>query len=529
MALAFQTRGHSGRGIDAGPQCEPLEQRALLAVGPIAPAIGVSTIVPPIVMDFDLDGFLDIATPTQTGISFSRNDGTGNFEPPRHTTLPSGVWRIAAGDLNDDGYLDLAAVATGPAGDRNPPNFSYGRALIFDPQEFRFVIAASSVVPPYVQVLVADIDPMPGHELITYDGTMATIFSLNTGTGSLDLLGEFVYDGVFTGRLLPGDIDGDGDNELIIAERAFNGAATSLSAFHRSDAHLPLEFTREVLYQLPGTFEIGLVHDLDGDGDLDIAGTYRAPIPGLRVVTLDNDGSGSFGEPRTIRTLFVAPNRGATFSYIGTLPGEGNASDLVVVEHVNPVFLNSGPQVARVLRLAHTESGLYETTRLLLQRVPPSAQRVVISFVGHLSNDGPDDRFDFVGIQSGLVCAFNYRAEDSPPVVYRASSFTTSAANGQQVVIPIHIWDPRDFLAPTPSLVSVEIALDINGNGVIDDTDIIVKRRNINAARSPSLSLRFRITQDLPRGTFDLLIRPTQLPGNLVGPTLCLAQPLTIV
>src|SRR5262249_42950553 len=73
------------------------------------------------VADFNEDGVLDLAVPDLgpfgkedgTTVSILLGDGTGGFLPPRDTTVPTGPYAIAIGDLNEDGHRDL--VVSHPA------------------------------------------------------------------------------------------------------------------------------------------------------------------------------------------------------------------------------------------------------------------------------------------------------------------------------------------------------------------------------------------------------------------------------
>ena len=63
--------------------------------------------------DFDNDGDLDLAFPTNTGIRIYSNPGNGDFDPGQFVAIdnPSGVpgLFLTEGDFNDDGLLDLVS------------------------------------------------------------------------------------------------------------------------------------------------------------------------------------------------------------------------------------------------------------------------------------------------------------------------------------------------------------------------------------------------------------------------------------
>ena len=69
--------------------------------------------------DFDKDGRLDLAASGPGGVMLLRNDGGGQFSPDPRVAEAAAAWMkrgtAAAGivfaDIDNDGYLDLAAAA----------------------------------------------------------------------------------------------------------------------------------------------------------------------------------------------------------------------------------------------------------------------------------------------------------------------------------------------------------------------------------------------------------------------------------
>ena len=124
--------GHGGFGnkaVAASPAgrlatavlVERLEQRRLLAVD-FAPAVSYATGAAPKNLtsaDIDQDGDLDLVVPNIDGgtVSILRNNGNGTFAPKLDLstgiTLPS---RVAAGDINNDGLVDLVTTSVNLSG-----------------------------------------------------------------------------------------------------------------------------------------------------------------------------------------------------------------------------------------------------------------------------------------------------------------------------------------------------------------------------------------------------------------------------
>ena len=66
--------------------------------------------------DFDADGNLDLAVAVAClpgSVAILLGNGRGQFGPSTHIDVPFAIVDVATGDLNLDGYLDLALVNSG--------------------------------------------------------------------------------------------------------------------------------------------------------------------------------------------------------------------------------------------------------------------------------------------------------------------------------------------------------------------------------------------------------------------------------
>ena len=65
----------------------------------------------PVITDFDGNGKPDVVVPANDALAFFRNTGKGILELQDFTSTANGLTMIAAGDLNDDGKIDILANA----------------------------------------------------------------------------------------------------------------------------------------------------------------------------------------------------------------------------------------------------------------------------------------------------------------------------------------------------------------------------------------------------------------------------------
>ncbi len=187
-----------------------------------------------VAVDLRNRGILDlvVADYLSSGVSILFGNGDGTFQKATRFVVSSPV-AIAAGDFNGDGYPDLAIVEAGGTGD-------------------------STVV----------------------------IF-LNDGKGSFRQKGQALC-GVYTLAVTVGDLDGDGNLDVAVANKGFYAKQSSVMIFF-GDGHGSLKHS--VTYRMGSTGPAGIAAgDLNGDQFPDLAVTN---ISGNVVVML-NDGTGHF-------------------------------------------------------------------------------------------------------------------------------------------------------------------------------------------------------------------------------------------
>ncbi len=276
-------------------------------------------------VDVDDDGDLDLFVAEGTDSPAPRpnrlllNDGAGVFRDVSTSNLPAGQansTKADFGDLDGDGDLDAIVANLGP------------EQLLLNDGSGRFVDGSGQLPPP--PSLFDDITADARLVDIDLDGDLDILlanenpFNPSPTGGAQNRL--WINDGSATfidvtaarlpaatdqtGAMLPGDVDGDGDVDIVVLDRGQDVVLVNDGAG---------VFRDETATRFPVTSDSsrgGGLADLDGDGDLDLAvgnsrnepvalylndrgvftaAAFPAPGPdetitGLELVDLDGDG-----------------------------------------------------------------------------------------------------------------------------------------------------------------------------------------------------------------------------------------------
>jgi hypothetical protein len=220
--------------------------------------IGVDTYPTRVALgDLDGDGDLDLLVATYTGLLNVRlNDGTGTFHPGQSVRAQVSVTDAVLGDVDGDGDLDVLAT-----------NFIPETVSVRLNDGTGTFSSTLEIATPSPQSLVAgDVDGDGDLDmLVTSISTSTARIYLNTGPGAFTF-SQSVPVGIGPTNAALGDVDGDGDLDLLTANdfgyvSLCRNTGQGLFANTNTAGYLLTDFINAVDL---------VVGDVDGDGDLDL-------------------------------------------------------------------------------------------------------------------------------------------------------------------------------------------------------------------------------------------------------------------
>ena len=276
-----------------------------------------------VLADIDGDGDLDAVAANNGNDRVYRNDGTGAFDngtdlsTDTHSTLS-----VTLGDLDGDGDLD---VVTGTLGDTSRVYRNDGRGVFESGSDM------SSDIHTTYDMVLGDLDGDGDLDALAGNRDAVDRVYLNNGVGapfSTTIGTDLSADSLFTYAMATGDIDGDGDLDVVA------GNIANRNRVYTNDGTGDFGAGANLSSHGASTLAIAL-GDLDEDGDLDVVtGNYSDEN---RIYF--NDGSGNFGAGMDLSAEVNDTNAVA----LGDLDGDG---DLDVVtgndSGENRIYFNDG-------------------------------------------------------------------------------------------------------------------------------------------------------------------------------------------
>ncbi|OON68000.1 hypothetical protein B0919_15145 [Hymenobacter sp. CRA2] len=285
------------------------------------PLVGTSGMA---VGDVDNDGDLDLVSASDffsAGVRF--NNGSGAF-PTVRTVLaggePSG---LTLGDVDNDGDLDLVVTDAPNNGGTGYANVCYNDGA----GNFAGFISGAQLVPVGtnpVGVALGDIDADGDLDIVTANqGSNSASIRLNNGTGVFGGTGSVAV-GTAPRKLLLADVNNDGSLDLL----TLTGNTVSLRLNNGSGS-----FSNAGSVSVGNTPEDLAVADIDGDGDLDLA---TANAGGSTLSLRLNNGTGTFSGTTEL-TVGTGPGAVA----FGDMDADGDLDLLATILNGTTVLLQN--------------------------------------------------------------------------------------------------------------------------------------------------------------------------------------------
>ncbi len=298
--------------------------------------------------DMDGDGKLDIVAVANSSGSFAvfRNTSTsgsitsGSFASsvPFLTATGSSPVDLALGDLNGDGKLDVAVINEASS------TVSIYRNTGGSPGSINFAVRVDYATGPYPEgIAIGDLDGDSKPEMvITSEGSNSVIVYKNNSTGTFTA-GSFAASYFTTGNspfdVAIGDLDGDGKPDLSVTNYGDN----TVSVLRNTGSSGSINFATNVDFATGSNPQAVAVGDIDGDGKADIAVTNSGGNSLSVIRNISSSGAITTGSFAT-KVDFTSYS---SFLVIGDLDGDGKpelatTSSGINVMHNAPLFPITG-------------------------------------------------------------------------------------------------------------------------------------------------------------------------------------------
>ena len=315
--------------------------------------------------DLDGDGDLDMAVACfrTSQIYTFHNNGRAGFTLFANVTLTDNLTDVAMGDL--DGDLDLAVTC-------NDTYAMQGKVFFVFNNGSGGLAPHQNVAVRYwpTRVLLGDVDGDGDLDMLTAntDYPASTSLSLNDGSGTFGSPQLVSLAGNGPTGIALGDVDSDGDLDLLATNLTTAAGLVSVRFNNGSGAFSGSQTV--AVGTAPQNLTLG---DLDGDGDLDL---LTANSGSNDVSVRLNDGSGNFSGTTALPMSFPPNNLS-----LGDLDGDGDL-DLLIVTYDAAASGNTSRLVVRL----NNGSGVFTGTQETSAGVAPTALAL-----GDLDGDGDLD------------------------------------------------------------------------------------------------------------------------------------------
>jgi hypothetical protein len=309
--------------------------------------------------DIDGDGDLDLLTANYASgtVSVCSNNGAGSFTSTHQAVyVKDNLEALTLADVDGDADLDLLVANGGSA------NLTSTVSVLLNDSQGFFGSKQEVAVGNFpASLTVGDIDSDGDLDLLVANQVSNTVsVRLNNGLGTFSGSQELAENVPFQIKL--GDVDGDGDLDLLTANVQINSVSVrrnnGLGVFGESHA--------VAVGAYPNSLAVG---DIDGDGDLDLLTTSN----GTSTVSVRlNNGAGSFGGSQEV-TL----SNKAQSVVLGDLDGNGTLDLLAASYEGKAVSVRLNQNQEHVLTTSAASAALTEQVSLYPNPARASVQLLV--------------------------------------------------------------------------------------------------------------------------------------------------------
>jgi len=383
-----------------------------VALGPIEVLTG----------DIDGDGDLDVLSANQNSSSISvlRNDGQGSFSDRQELNADLNPQAAALGDFDQDGDLDLVVTsAPFPAPGSSIRIFLNNGQGSFRPDQ-QLGVGNSPI-----GLAVGDVDGDGDLDLLTANSSSNSVSVRYNNGAAVFSRGQEVETNSQPSAVVLADVNSDGTLDLLTTNR---GSRSVSVRFNNGTFFSPVG--QEITV---GSEPISLaVNDLDGDGDADlVASNYFDGNLSVRF----NDGTGFFIGGHEVRVGQLTANL-----VLGDIDGDQDFDILAASSLQNKVSV-----------LRNSGRGTFS----LYQEVPVNGAHAVA--LGDVDNDGTLDLLASAFIDNQLNIRFNRRAlaTASAAVAAQVSLYPNPASEVVQLRMPVKLAQPGGVVRVLNSLGQV--------------------------------------------------------------------------
>ncbi|MCW2241407.1 FG-GAP-like repeat-containing protein [Azospirillum canadense] len=372
--------------------------------------------------DFNADGKVDLLTSNlnSSTLSVLLGNGDGTFQAKADIAWGTSARALTVGDLNGDGKLDLIASSGGN---------SVGVMLGKGDGTFQTKVTYTTGPSPY-GIATGDVNGDGKLDLVTsnsdYNGSVSVL--LGRGDGTFQTKADYTV-GLYPSAVTVGDFNGDGKLDLVTSNS--NGSSSTVSVLlGKGDG----TFQSKTDYTVGINPNSVVAADVNGDGKLDLVTSYSSN-PGSVSVLLGK-GDGSF-QSKTDYTVGLNPSGVA----VGDINGDGKL-DLVTSNSANPgsvsVLLGRGDGTFQT-KTDYTV-GLYPGSVTVADVNGDGKPDLVVSNNGSASvsvliNKTPPS---LAGTATALSLATDAGATDVSALLHAADLFSGATLTWSQVTAPSH-------------------------------------------------------------------------------------------